>query len=51
MAYRGASDLNRMASMMDEIKARENKSFGADYTLDDLAEFIEKTDRVNGVID
>ena len=51
MAYKGASDLNRLASIIDEGKSRENAEFGVDYTLDDLATFIEKTDKANGIID
>jgi hypothetical protein len=50
IAYKGASDLNRLASVIDETKARENVEFGADYSFDELGEFIVKVDEVRGVL-
>ena len=50
IAYRGASDLNRLASIIDETKARENKEFGADYDIDRLGQYLEEVDTISGTL-
>ena len=51
IAYRGASNLNRLASIIDETKARENAEFGIGYSLNRLGDVVEQIDRRNGVFD
>jgi len=51
IAYRGASNLNRLASIIDETKARENAEFGIGYSLNRLGDIVEQIDRRNGIFD
>jgi len=50
IAYRGEASLNRLASIIDETKARENKEFGADYSLDRLGAYLEEKDTLDGAL-
>ena len=48
MAYRGRADLNRIASIIDEAKEKDNHQYGIDFDLEDLDTFIFETDREAG---
>jgi hypothetical protein len=50
MAYRGVSNLNRLASIIDEVKSKENKEFGADYGWEDIGDFMTETDAAAGIL-
>jgi len=51
IAYRGASNLNRLASLIDEAKASQNADFGTDYSWNRLGDVVEQIDNRNGVFD
>jgi hypothetical protein len=51
IAYRGASNLNRLASLIDEAKANEEAEFGTHYSWNRLGDVVEQIDRRNGVFD
>ena len=44
LAYRGTSDLNRLESIIRKQEADKNLEFGVDYSIDELDNFIERTD-------
>jgi len=50
LAYRGDSDLNRLGSMIDKVAAEEDVEFGIDYNIEELDDFIQRTDRARGFI-
>ena len=51
LAYRGDADLNRLGSIIDQHANEEDIEFGVDYTIDQLDDFIQRSDRSLGFID
>ena len=48
LAYKGQSDLKRLARIIEEGKTKENKEYGQDYGLDELNTYIVAIDDGDG---
>ena len=50
MAYKGQSDLNRLATIIEEGKRKEEIEFGQHYNLVDLNTYITAIDESDGTL-
>lgn len=50
LAYKGQSDLQRLARIIEEGKTREDKEYGQDYGLDELNTYIVAIDDGDGTL-